>query len=60
MNELLLSFSAIFLTMGMPTLDPVMSSVLDYIHQHALFIGSWGAFAKALGLILAMCGMRCL
>ena len=55
MNELLLSFSAIFLTMGMPTLDPVMSSVLDYIHQHALFIGSWGAFAKALGLILAMC-----
>ena len=46
MNELLLSFSAIFLTMGMPTLDPVMSSVLDYIHQHALFIGSWGAFAN--------------
>ena len=45
----------IFLTMGLPTLDPVMTSVLDYIHQHALFLGSWGGFAKSLGLILAMC-----
>ena len=57
MNELLLNcnIGSLFLTMGMPTLDPVMTSVLDYIHQHALFLGSWGGFAKALGLILAMC-----
>ena len=57
MNELLLNcnIGGLFLTMGLPTLDPVMTSVLDYIHQHALFLGSWGGFAKALGLILAMC-----
>ena len=57
MNELLLNcnISGLFLTMGLPTLDPVMTSVLDYIHQHALFLGSWGGFAKSLGLILAMC-----
>ena len=57
MNELLLNcnIGSLFLTMGLPTLDPVMTSVLDYIHQHALFLGSWGGFAKSLGLILAMC-----
>ena len=56
MNELLnCNVGCIFLTMGLPTLDPVMTSVLDYIHQHALFLGSWGGFAKSLGLILAMC-----
>ena len=57
MNELLLNcnIGGLFLTMGLPTLDPVMTSVLDYIHQHALFLGSWGGFAKSLGLILAMC-----
>ena len=56
MNELLnCDVGCIFLTMGLPTLDPVMTSVLDYIHQHALFLGSWGGFAKSLGLILAMC-----
>ena len=57
MNELFLNcnIGSLFLTMGMPTLDPVMTSVLDYIHQHALFLGSWGGFAKSLGLILAMC-----
>ena len=57
MNELLLNcnMGGLFLTMGLPTLDPVMTSVLDYIHQHALFLGSWGGFAKSLGLILAMC-----
>lgn len=32
-----------------------MTSVLDYIHQHALFLGSWGGFAKSLGLLLALC-----
>ena len=54
MNELLnCNVGCIFLTMGLPTLDPVMTSVLDYIHQHALFLGSWGGFAKSLGLILA-------
>ena len=44
MNELLLNcnIGGLFLTMGLPTLDPVMTSVLDYIHQHALFLGSWG------------------
>ena len=56
MNELLnCNVGCIFLTMGLPTLDPVMTSVLDYIHQHALFLGSWGGFSKSLGLILAMC-----
>ena len=57
MNELLLNcnIGGLFLTMGLPTLDPVMTSVLDYIHQHALFLGSWGGFAKSLGLMLAMC-----
>ena len=36
MNELLLNcnIGGLFLTMGLPTLDPVMTSVLDYIHQH--------------------------
>ena len=35
MNELLnCNVGCIFLTMGLPTLDPVMTSVLDYIHQH--------------------------
>ena len=40
MNELLLNcnIGGLFLTMGLPTLDPVMTSVLDYIHQHALFL----------------------
>ena len=42
MNELLLNcnIGGLFLTMGLPTLDPVMTSVLDYIHQHALFVGT--------------------
>ena len=33
MNELLLNcnIGGLFLTMGLPTLDPVMTSVLDYI-----------------------------
>ena len=39
MNELLLNcnIGGLFLTMGLPTLDPVMTSVLDYMgHGEAL------------------------